>query len=361
MNSWIAQMCVETSRRQFLAWMATFAAGILFLLVNVRYIRNFVQGPYRVQESYLAQITDANKAPRYFVTVVGDKVADTGVQEVSSDENTGPKADDPVTAGYYAFLTGAHVLIVKSAAKPDISASGELKPIPSDLAIHLFTGDDGQDFRTHTYPFYLDTEGFRYPGYWTNGIAVVFLILFVVYGIPAWTRWHDVEKHPVYKRVKEQWGDVIGASVEAEREFRNGAVHRSSQTLITDKYVFESSFFTFNIFRFRDMIWAYKKVIQQKVNFIPAGKRYEVEMIFYGGKRLFANKEAKVDQVLKYAASKAPWAVIGYSKELVEYYNKNQRQFCQQVEARRRQLAGETPAASPGSKKSVPARELATK
>ena len=49
--------------------------------------------------------------------------------------------------------------------------------------------------------------------------------------------------------------------------------------------------------------------------------------------------EAKVRDVLAYAAGRAPWAVVGYTKELAEQFNKNTQQFCRAVETKRRELA----------------------
>src|SRR5713226_6828266 len=84
MGSWIAQMCKSRARRQIFAWALTLLAGIIFVFSNSRYVRNFVEGPYKLPPNELAQITDAETTPRYFVSVVGDKVLDTGIQEVTT-------------------------------------------------------------------------------------------------------------------------------------------------------------------------------------------------------------------------------------------------------------------------------------
>ncbi|MFZ3200350.1 MAG: DUF6709 family protein [Candidatus Acidiferrales bacterium] len=339
MDSWIAQMCRATSRRQFFAWFFILAAGIVFVAFNARYVRNFVEGPFPFQADDLAQITDANTAPHYYASVAGDQVIDTGIQEVTTTTENGAETGKYVSAGYYAFVVGNHVLIVKSAGKPGGKVAGELKPIPSDLSGQLFSDADGQQLQGETYPFYLDTEGFRYPGYWAIAIGCVFLPLFVRFGGRAWVRWQDVSKNPVMKRVSEQWGDVMGVSVDAERELSAGVVYKSGGIFLTDKYTVEKGFFRFNIFRFRDLLWAYKKVTQRRVNFIPTGKSYEAVLVFYGGSKQFSGPETKIHEVLTYASSKAPWAVIGYSKEIADAFNKHTTEFCQAIEARRRDLA----------------------
>ena len=157
-------MCRRRVRRQILAWALMLLAGIAFLLFNGRYARNFVAGPYNLAPNELAQITDAETTPRYFVSVVGEKILDTGIQEVTTTTRNGVKEGSQVSAGYYALVVGDRFLIVKSAGKPPEKTAGELTPFPSDLSSQLFSGSDGRELQMHAYPFYLETEGFRYPG-----------------------------------------------------------------------------------------------------------------------------------------------------------------------------------------------------
>jgi len=164
MDSWIAQMCRSRARRQTLGWVVVFLAGAALVLSNGRYVRNFVEGPFALQPTELAQVTDLETAPDYFVSVTGEKVVDTEIQEVTTTTRNGVKEGSHVSAGYYAFLVGDRFLVVKSAKQPPNTISGELLPLPSNLSNELFSGPDGQKIRNRFYPFYLEPEGFRYPG-----------------------------------------------------------------------------------------------------------------------------------------------------------------------------------------------------
>ena len=331
-------MCKRRARRQIFAWVLTLLAGITFVFSNSRYVRNFVEGPYKLPPDDLAQITDAETAPRYFVSVVSDKILDTGIQEVTTTTRNGVKEGSRVSAGYYAFVVEDRFLIVKSATKPPERIDGELIPFPPDLSSRLFAGVDGREFQNHSYPFYLESEGFRYPGYWAIGIAWVFFGLFWKYGRPAWIQLKDINKHPVVKRV-EQWGDPIGTSVNVQRELSSSVLYKSNGILITNNYVVRRRFFAFNVFRFDDLLWAYKKVTQRRTYFIPTGKSFAGIMIFYGGGDTFAGNERRVDEVLKLASSKAPWAVVGYSAEINDLFSKRTSEFCQVVESRRQEIS----------------------
>lgn len=338
MDSWIREMCRKRAQRQTLTWFLLLAFGIIIVLSNVRYVRNFCLGPFAVQANHLGQIADVDTTPDYFVSVVGDKVVDTEIQEITTTTRNGVKEGSRVSAGYYAFLVGDRFLIVKSEKQPPNNVSGELLPIPSDLAGRLFSGADGQQIRKHCYPFYLETSGFRYPGYWGIGIAWFFVGLFWKFGKPAWIQWRDVSNHPVVKRL-EQWGDPIGTPVDVKRELDGCVLYKSSGIFVTNKYVVRKKFFSFNVFRFDDLLWAYKKVTQRSVNLIPTGKTYEGVLIFYGGGETFSGNEGRVDEVLKFAHSKAPWAVFGYNNEIKDLFNNQTRDFCQVVESRRQELA----------------------
>lgn len=345
MEPWIIRLCRETSRRQVIAWALVFTAGVVFVLANTRYVINFVRGPYSLRGAELAQITDAETTPRYFISVQPDKTVDTGIQEVTTTTENGVKQGSYVSAGYYAVLVGDRYLIVKSATKPSSQVEGQLSTFPADLSSELFSGTDGRQMQSACYPFYLESDGFRYPGYWGIGIGIVFLLLFFKYGRPAWLRLRDINRHPVVNRVNH-WSDPISVSVEAEREMNGAVRYRAQGVFITDRYLIQNKFFAFNILRFEDLLWAYKKVTKRSVNFIPTGKDYAAVLVCYGGSQTFPASEKMVGEVLTFAATKAPWAVFGYSKEIADLFRKQTTGFCQAVEARRQELYDKQPVGS---------------
>jgi hypothetical protein len=320
-----------------IAWVLTAAAGVAVLLTNTRYVRNFLAGPYPFGAKELAQVTDVESTPRYFVSVAADKVFDTGVQEITTTTRNGVQEGSRVSAGYYAVLVGDRFLIVKSATKPASRVAGELGSIPGDLSEHLFSGPKGNEARSRSYPFYLEAEGFRTPGYWGIGIGALFLLLVFTYGRRAWNRLRDIQTHPVVRRAS-QWGDLTTVSVDAEQELTNGVRYRSHGVILTDRFAFQKSFFAFQLLRMQDLLWAYKKITKRSVNFVPVGKDYSAEMVFYGGTLAFAGKEKLVEEVLRFASQRAPWAVLGFTEEIKNIYTKQQAEFCQAVEARRQQF-----------------------
>jgi hypothetical protein len=130
------------------------------------------------------------------------------------------------------------------------------------------------------------------------------------------------------------WGDPLGVAVLAEREAENPRFKAGGWAL-GDTYLVQSTTFTFDVLRVRDLLWAYKKITKHSVNFIPTGRSYEAILTCYGGRAVVKAKEKVVDAILTFAHQRAPWAVIGYSDELAGLFNKQQAEFVAAVEQRR--------------------------
>ncbi len=261
---------------------------------------------------------------------------------MTTETKTGQKKSPYPSAGFYALQVGDLLLIVKSPSAPGKSVSGATGTISLRcLRMHLFTGINSTLSSSDCYPFYLDTQGFRTPGYWGIAVAVLVIVLLVALARPALMRLRDIETHPAVKRAR-LWSDPITVSVEAEREFNGQVRYKAAGVVLTDNFAIQKSFFAFNLYRFHDLLWAYKKVTQRSVNFIPTGKCYSALLHFYGGNINFMAKEKRVEEVLQFAGSRAPWAVIGYSAELNKLFTKQVDNFCAAIEARRRDLAAKS-------------------
>jgi hypothetical protein len=163
--------------------------------------------------------------------------------------------------------------------------------------------------------------------------------------VPAWRAWRDPERHPLAKRIAA-WGDPIAVAVEAEREFDHPLLTGGAGWRFGPKYLVQSQFFTFNVLRFSDVLWGYKKITKHSVNFIPTGKSYEAIVNCYGGTATIPGKDKKVDMLLEFVEQRAPWAIFGFSDELAATFNKQQHDFTSAVEQRRQQWEQERSKAS---------------
>ena len=190
-----------------------------------------------------------------------------------------------------------------------------------------------QDF----YPLMLQANGFREDGFIAIVFAVGVLFCLFFFARPAWFRLKDPSRHPALQRIKT-WGELHSTSMEAENEFKSSVRYKGAGIRIADRYAYKNNFFTFDLFRFRDLAWAYKLVTQRRVNFIPAGKTYSAILVFNGGKLQFPAKQDTVDELLQFAATRAPWTIFGFSDMVKDRHKLCPAEFFAENEARRDKL-----------------------
>jgi hypothetical protein len=337
MPTWIERMFRRECIRRLSAWTVVALLTGLLLVADLRYARNFLYGPFPTTENELSKITDPNTTEKYFVNVVGSKVVDTGLQEIEIESNHGVEQSRHVSAGYYALLVGDRFLIVKSSKPISQTASGELVLLSGEIFNDLRSSVGTQRMQQTFYPLMLQADGFRNDGFVVIGFAVLVLVGLLFFARPVWLRLKDLSRHPVFQRIKT-WGEIQSTSMEAENEFKTSIRYKATGIRLTDRFAFKNSFFTFNMFRFYDLWWAYKLVTQRRVNFIPVGKTYTAVLVFNGGSVNVPGNQAKVDEMLQFLATKAPWAIFGFSDQLKAHLKQNPADFYAQIEARRQKL-----------------------
>ena len=334
MEPWIVSMCRRTAQRQVVAWLLVLGVFLSVIAVNGRYVRNFFGGPYAMDGRALAAVGNADAAPQYFVALMPTDVLDTGIQETTTTTENGQTTGSYVSAGFYAAKVGESYLIVKTGSKPAGRIVGELNNFPQDLAAQLFSGSDGQVIKQHCYPFYVDASSeFRAGGYVGAGVLLVLVLLLWVFGRRSLARMLRPESHPLVARVSN-WGDIHLISHQVESELREGASFSTSAVRFTENFAVQKSLLSFDVYRLNDLLWAYQKVTQHRVNFIPTRKTYAAALKFYGGNLEVQASKESVQDLLAHLAARVPWAVFGFSDDLKKAFAKETAGFCRAVEKR---------------------------
>jgi len=339
MDTWVHQQLRATYRRRVIAWSVILGCAVLFALAQSRYIKNLISGPFDVGQLERDAIGDVSTTPQYFVRVTGSKAIETGIQQMTTRKRAGVESRS-VSAAFYVLVVGDRLLVVKRAEGTPTTVQGELAAMPAELDHHLFNTPQIQAIRSRFYPYYLDDSSFRTPGYIGGAATLIFVILFVMYGLPAWRYAQDVSSHPVVKRV-ERWGDPLSTAVEARREAAASPRYKGGGWRVADQYLIRSAPFAFDLLRVSDLLWAYKRVTKHSVNFIPTGKTYSGVLVCYGGAAEVTGREKNIDALLAFAAERAPWAVFGYSNDLDKLFKQKSQEFCAAVEQRKRELASQ--------------------
>lgn len=334
MDTWVIQMVRARCIRRMAAWALALGSIILFAIAQHRYISNFLLGPFDLGQAELDAIGDISAAPYYFARVTSPKAIDTGIQQITVRKRRGVETSRSVSNAYYALVVGDRLLVVKSSAGALTTAEGELKVMPLDLDRQLFNTPAMQALRDRFYTFYLDDASFRFPGYCAIVATLLFGFFLVIFTVPAWRQLQNPLSHPVVSRVAS-WGDPNKIALDVEREIRTPR-HKSGGWLMTEKYLIQSTFFTFDLLQISDLLWAYKRVTKHSINFVPTGKTHDAVLACYGGTAVVKGSEQTVDAMLAFAVEHAPWAFCGFSKELEQL---NDQAFCAAVEQRRRDWA----------------------
>ncbi|HEU5180433.1 MAG TPA: DUF6709 family protein [Candidatus Polarisedimenticolia bacterium] len=336
MDPWIQRMCRRESLHQMVPWALVAVSGLALILANARYFINFIGGPFPVSPADLGAVPDPTQSLKYFVRVSGDHAVDTGIQEITVETHGGVKIPRGITASYYALDLGGKLLIVKSVSGQPLIVEGKLAHLPRSLETQLFATAEARSMRDHVYPFYLDASGhFRSAGWLVIVLCHAFVGLAAWKVFPIWRRWQNPATHPVMQQAAS-WGDPAQISAEIENELQAAGGLRAYR-IFTRSYMIEASFFRFNVLRFRDLVWAYKRVIKKRVNFVPSGTDYHALFICYGGSTVAQGSEKMIHELLQAAAQRAPWAIFGYTEELAKAFKEHPRDFCAAVEERRRE------------------------
>src|SRR6267142_539856 len=166
MDSWIARRIRATALRRFMAWTLLLIGGVLLATSNHRYIANFLGGPYALTQADLDAIADVGLTSRYFAQVKGERVIDTGIRQYTVHSRNGVETDRSESGAYRALVFGGRFLVVRTAATTESHvAEGKLLPRPADFDAQLFDSKDMRELTANFYPFYLESEPFRKPGY----------------------------------------------------------------------------------------------------------------------------------------------------------------------------------------------------
>lgn len=338
METWILKKIRAASVRRVVAWGLALVGSILLFTSDRRYIDNFLHGPFTLAAADLDTISDATTTPRYYARVTGTRVIDTGLREYAVTTSAGVEKSRSEAGTYYALAVDDKFLIFKSREDPSTVVEGRLAPWPSELESEMFDSKEMKELRPRFYSFYVQDGSFQITAYWMIAGALLLIVLLVWKGRPAWRYARDPSAHPLVARTAA-WvrGDPMVVAVEAEREFDAPRFKGGHGWRVGDKYLVRSTFFTFDVLRFHDLLWAYKKVTKHSVNFIPTGKTYEAILACYSGTAVITGKEKRVDEILAFSEHCAPWAVLGYSEELATIFNKKTDEFTGAVEQRRRE------------------------
>jgi hypothetical protein len=263
---------IRRSNRNLLLLCAITALLLIGLAaLNARYLYNFFAGPFPIDRKTLLATSDPAELQRYWVTVEGDDVVDTGFQQVRRNSDTG---SEKVAANYMALLLDRRVLLVKDYTNTSAATfTGYIEPLPADARAKII-GDIEQDapkLRGAFLPYMLNTDSFRSGGYVGLGIGILLFGLCVVGLVRAIRRSRNPLRHPIM-RALSRFGppaDIAG-QIDAELLLDHPKVDRLH---LTPSWLVQASATPLPATRLPHPGWASNLLTQRRDTAVPARNR----------------------------------------------------------------------------------------
>lgn len=304
MRTWLEVMVRRGALRALAVVVGVLCIAAFGLFYFRRPLSNAISGPFPFAAGDLDAIGRAETAPRYFVTVTGAEAFETGINLLSVQTTDWVKFNRRALAAYYAVTVGNKYLIVETSSQAtprDLVVTGTLEPFSLDFLTQLEKNLGRETVRMGFYPFFLKIGSIKdlVPAA-AAGLGIVMAVLFVVAG-PGLAPLAFPSSSPALKRVP-LWGDPHLVSAELEREYRSPEMSFGPWR-ITDRYLFQTKLFSFDVQRLEDVLWVYKRSS-------PAAY-----LVRYDGMTVVDGPDEMTDELVAFASKRIPWAVFGYSEE----------------------------------------------
>ncbi|GAP15992.1 hypothetical protein LARV_03787 [Longilinea arvoryzae] len=336
----IVTKAIRRSNRTLLALSVVGILAVLALVaLNTRYFYNFILGPAPVTADEVTGYTGAGQPQRYWVTVTGEEVYDTGIQYVNQESGK-----ETVENSYLALVQNDRLLLVKvpGEAVEQTTFTGWLAEMSDDEYREIVQSieTDQPELTGVFLPFMLETGNFRLNGILGIVIGLGVLAACVVGLVKGIRRSGDPNEHPIARRLA-RLGPVDFVISRIEGEMTSNHLTLGKAHLTANWLVFAPGS-DLQAARFEDIAWIYKHVTTYRTYGIPVSKRF-VAKVFdrFGGQMTIeaGNKESKADELVRAIYERAPWALAGFTPDLEKAWKKDRTAFLDAVEQRRKAAA----------------------
>ena len=360
MENYILSNVKRSNRNLFIVNLLILIGVIAFLFISSRYLFNAFFGPYKMSSTDIEAIHDAGSLNKYYVTVKGGDVFNTGLSDIEEryDKVTKKVLSTTYKADYLLMVIDRKAVIIRAphGKGKETTQTGELKNVDQDLKRDILDNaaksgakkEDVDELREMMLPVYIDTDDFKSSAYVEVLISLI-LLAFAFWNLSKFMiRTIDYNKHPIIKDLSK-YGELSSLTENINDEIYFKDNRKFNNIIVTDSWLLIVSFFGLKAFRLSDVVWIYKKVTKHSVNFIPTGKTYNL-VINTRYKSSFDIKlgrsEAQVNSSIDYIMSKVPWIIGGFSDEIKKVWNRNYNEIVAFVDGRRIKEAEQVPESS---------------
>ena len=317
------------------------AISALVLLLNGRYVYNWVAGPFPMN-SALAESPGMKEFGQIDGSLIGTGLAEQSTTSVRVFRRALETSSTSASAIYYLFPLNNKFVVVKTA--PDFSAGavrGRLVPLPDKIRSfpklsEIKVGEDRTLQSDDLYPTMLDASfSYRADANLFVILAAIFLALGLLGTAAALTKSGNPQKYPML-RLLARSGAVQSTLRRAEQEFiaAGNDVH-VGPLLISANWVYDPGRDAL-IFTMKDVVAVTKKAA------VRSGKppSYSVEFWLRDEMRSHSVTagDKECDAMINAIGTRIPWAVIEPGSSFESNWRRDRQGCTAEMERRRKQM-----------------------
>lgn len=309
---------------------------------------NLLTGPFEKTPQDILNITDLKEVQEYYVTITGEEALDTGYYYSSKLWGIFETTYD----SFIGLVLEDRLLLVRVSGDPTetITYTGALRTISPEIQREVLDDLEREypELSGIFLPFLLDTSSFvvdvglPLAAGSIAALAALGLLLYTLLGM------NDGKNHPIMRSLAP-YGDPEQVAEDIAQELELEHLILSKHTHLTRRWLIHRTSTSLAATRIIDIAWMYTGVTQHRTNGIPTGKTFKAFIYDRHGKKIEINgkKEAHVIEIIEAVAKRAPWAIMGYTKDIERVWNKDRAQILAAVDERKQELKAQRESGQP--------------
>jgi hypothetical protein len=311
------------------------------------YFYNFFVGPFPLDVPALekGQAPPIGARGNFFRAELSQTI-NTGFRDVEKtvDRYTQQVTSESVSGEYIVARVHSKLLLLKVPQDKHVGTfDGELKPVTDDLYNNLIYPLTSHNMRARDafLPVFLDSTGYRTPGYTTIALASAAMAFAIWNMQKVFRRTRNPREHPMVRSLA-RYGDASMVASLIDNEARINQPARFQNVRLLPTWLASLRTFGCEFFYITEIVWVYKKATRHYHYFIPLGKTYSLIVCDARGwsMRVLDSSTAKsVDALAESIARTVPWVILGYSDDLQKLWSQDWSGFVSWVAERKKETA----------------------
>lgn len=305
-----------------------------------------LRGPETIDIDNITKTKHRNPSNNDYVTVTGEKIYNLQRSYTESDINDG-ELETNLKGKYFALRKGNKIIVglVPKDEKADIVLSGFLYKLDDNETERFkniveecsaVADDDEYGNKPVIIPYMID--GLIYDDY--NNILIIsasiVFVISLIFFIRCIVQWFKPERNKIYNKLRIYGKpDEVINSIETDAKIYEPVTY--GKTIIFNNWIINKTAFGIKVVKIDKLIWVYKNIIKQRLNYIiPCGKEYSL-MLCLGNREIinFKTSNKNVDKIMYKLKDCHPWIVFGYSEQLKSMWEYHFDEFRKTVNSRR--------------------------